>query len=251
MGGWELNLTAEDLSAFPKNSLSFNAVITGKRGFNEIKSPVFVLPAPGSTGWEIETQAQNSSAPSDKKTIKLKNNLGGCRCLRAVVLLTASGQKVNFEADSKEHVLQFSPNGTEVSLEVDASSLLTGQATLELRTQGGGVTSLPVNLPRAAAPSITDFKLLKGANHGTITGENLELLQFVRVNGLKASVVEAKATDANSDQKQLAALNSNQRTIVFENPNVGILSESVSLTLGFKNGQTSLYPQQFKITLKN
>jgi hypothetical protein len=87
MSGWELNLTREDLNSFPKikfeNGLEAEVVAT--RGFSEIRSPKFELPLDIGGTWEISPESESEFAVGGKRNVTLRNQLGSCRCLQAVV----------------------------------------------------------------------------------------------------------------------------------------------------------------------
>lgn len=150
LGGWELSLTREEINSFPKGQ-TMEAILTGTRGFNEIKSPVFKLP-PVSVGiYEITPESQKNFTVGGKRTITVKNTSGDCRCIQAIVLKISSGNNqtlLMFEANAREpkNKLQFSPDGKEVSFEIETTNLPAGNVVLEIRTYGGEAATLPLKL---------------------------------------------------------------------------------------------------------
>lgn len=202
-GGWELNLTNEDLSSFPKIQMTLEASITGTRGFNEIKSPKFALPVNTGNSWQIRAESRKAFAVGGKRVVTLQNAAGDCRCLQAVVYKPSFGGQFVFEAGAKDanNQLQFSADGREVSFEIDTAGFQPGAGTLELKTYGDNQPQtqqtpqpnqqagvLPIKL-YPLPPEITDFRIAGGDRQATITGSRLEQLQWVKANGKKMIIV--------------------------------------------------------------
>jgi len=244
MNGWELNLTKEDLNAFPKIKMTLESVITGKRGFNEIKSPKFELAIPiASGGWEIEPESQKAFAVGGKRAITLRNQLGNCRCLQAVVYKPSFGGQFVFEANNKVNGLIFSDDGKEVSFEVDATGFQPGQGQLELQTYGAEVATLNINL-YPAPPNITGFKISKGENQAVIIGERLEQLRAVKINGKRAIVQGNSVGNPTINQYAL----SGEKVAVFEDPNARQDSNVISLELELEGNRNYKYPKTFTVS---
>lgn len=187
LSGWELNLTREDLNAIPKINMKLESAITGRRGFNEIRSPKFEVSLPVGGTWEVAPESQKEFAVGAKRTVRLRNQLGNCRCLQSVVYKPSFGGQFVFEADSRQNPLTFSEDGREVSFEVDATNFQPGAGQLELRQAGGETSNLNVNL-YPLPPNITNVKISKGDNRAVIVGERLEQLRAVKINGKRAVV---------------------------------------------------------------
>lgn len=253
--GWELNLTKEDINSFPKINMILEAEITGKRGFNEVRSPKFGLPLPLSGTWEIESQSQKAFTVGGKRIIKFRNQLGNCRCLQAVVYKPSFGGQFVFEADSKQNPIRFSEDGSEAQIEIDATNFQPGPGQFELRQYGGDAAMLNVTL-FPAPPVITDLKIAKGDNKAIITGERLEQIRAVRINGKRAIVKDAGSGAMptggqtinfnNSQANNLAAVS--QRTVVFENANARQDSNGISLELELEGDKLYPYPKKFEIS---
>jgi hypothetical protein len=201
LGGWELNLTSEDLNSIPKVQMALEAEMTGMRGFNELKSPKFDLPLSTGASWQIVPESQRDFVAGGRRRITLRNTLGSCRCLQAVIYKPGFGGQFIFEANarSRNNQLEFSVDGREVSFEIDASSFQPGQGTLEIKTYGDPPTPqmnqgqqqsniLPIKL-YPLPPIITDVKIAKGDKMAIITGERLEQLRYVKINGKRANVI--------------------------------------------------------------
>lgn len=231
--GWELNLTPEDINQMPKTNASAEAEIVGLRGFNEIKSPKFTVFVFANGNWQIKSESLKSFVVGAKRTISLLNPAGGCRCLQSVTYKPATGAPVVFEANSKQNPLYFSPDDKEVSLEIDGTLLQPGAGQIEVRTYGAQApVALPIKL-YAAPPVISDFKIAEGNREATLTGERLEQIQFIKINGKKAKAVAA--------QNQ----NLNQRTFVFEDADVRQTEANVSLELNLEGDRSYQYPKTF------
>jgi hypothetical protein len=173
-GGWELNITNEDLNQIPKIKMTIESEITGTRGFNEIKSPKFDLPLSIGGSWQIKPESQKAFSVGGKRRITLLNTLGSCRCLQSVVYKPSFGGQFVFAANAKDNALEFSVDGREVSFELDTSSFQPGQGTLEVRTYGENApTNLNLKL-YPLPPEITDLKIAGGDKEATITGSRLE-----------------------------------------------------------------------------
>lgn len=261
LGGWELNITREDLNAFPKINMTLDSVITGRRGFNEIKSPKFDLPIPNSGNWEVKTESQKAFAVGEKRTVTLRNQLGNCKCLQAVVYKPSFGGQFVFDVNNKENSLQFSEDGKEVSFEVDATFFQPGAGQLELRQAGGEVTNLPLNL-YPAPPSITSFRISKGDNQAIIAGVGLEQLRAVKINGKRAIIAgsnvnnpaNSQNTFSNANQGVVAtnpvySLTPSEKTVVFEDPNAKQEANVVSLELELDDSRVYQYPKTFSVTV--
>ena len=238
LGGWELNLTREDLNAFPKIQMTLEAFITGTRGFSEIKSPPFNLPISLGGSFEVTPESKEKFAVGGKRRVALRNTIGNCLCLQAVVYKPSFGGQFVFEASSKDrnNQLQFSSDGREASFEVDAGHFQPGQGQLELKVFGGETQTIQLRL-YPLPPNITDFKIAKGDNQALISGERLEQLQWVRING-KRAIAAGNNPGGNPN-------NPNQRTFVFEEPNARHTAGTVSLELGLEDNRVFSYPQTF------
>lgn len=269
-GGWELNLTKEDLNSFPKVEMRMESYITGRRGFNELKSPSFDLPVSLGGTYEITPESQKAFTVSGKRTVTLRNPLGGCQCLQAVIYKPSFGGQFVFEANAKDknNQLQFSSDGRTASFEIDAGSFQPGAGQLEIRTFGGEVSNVGLKL-YPQPPVITDVKISKGDRYAIITGERLEQLQSVKINGKKAVVAGAKIPtpasqpfNPNINQNQTLNLNQNQninnqfpdlnlnlgqnqKAFIFEDQSTRQTSGTVSIELGLEDDRSYPYPQTF------
>ncbi|HRH44130.1 MAG TPA: hypothetical protein PKY82_21035 [Pyrinomonadaceae bacterium] len=196
LGGWELNITQQDLQEFPKIQMNLESVIKGTRGFNEIKSPPFFLPIAIGGSWQITTDSLAGFTVGERRTVTIKNTLGNCQCLQAVIYKPSFGGQFVFEADSynktasssRQNVLQYSPDGKEVSFEVDAGNFQAGAGEVELRIFGGEAVKLPLKL-YPLPPNITNLKIGKGDREGIISGDRLEQIQSVKINGRRAKII--------------------------------------------------------------
>lgn len=241
-GGWELNLTNEDLNSFPKVNMTLEAEVTGTRGFSEVKSPKFALPLNTGNNWQIKPEAAKAFAVGGKRLLTLQNNAGTCRCLQAVIYKPSFGGQFVFEVNAKNpnSQLQFSLDGREVSFEIDATNFQPGQGTLEIKTyddnqpsagnpsptgmnaygqtatqpngQNNQFNQSSQNNPNGSygqnnqnnqsgqsnilgiklyplPPNVTGVKMARGDNQATITGERLEQIQYVKINGKRALIV--------------------------------------------------------------
>lgn len=260
MGGWELNLTKEDLNSFPKISMSLSSMIVGKRGFNEVQSPKFDLPVPTGSSWEINDQSQKGFAVGGKRLVTLRNTLGNCRCLQAVVYKPSFGGEFVFEAGNRENGLIYSIDGKEVSLEIDTTGFQPGAGQLELRQFGGETSSLPINL-FPPPPQINDVKMARGDSRAVIYGERLEQLKAVNINGKRANVVDRSTANVppapgslpNNAQSSNNATGNNQVqtqvTVAFENTAARQDGNTVSLELVLDENRVYPYPKTFNVTL--
>ena len=118
----------------------------------------------------------------------MRNPLGNCQCLQAVVYKPSFGGQFVFDANSKENALNYSADNKEVSFEVVASNFQPGAGQIELRTYGGETANLNIKL-YSLPPNITNVKIARGDNQAIITGDRLEQVQFVKINGRRAMVV--------------------------------------------------------------
>ena len=262
-GGWELDLTNEDLNSFPKLGMTLEAEVTGTRGFNEIRSPQFVLPLNTGNNWQLKPEAQQAFAVGGKRLVTLQNLSGSCRCLQAVIYKPSFGGQFVFEAEARNpaNLLLFAPDGREVSFEVDATNFQPGAGTLELKTygdlnqpnnqnqafnQGGGQNGqsniLPIKL-YPAPPEITDFRIAGGDRQAVIAGSRLEQLQWVKVNGKRMRVVGSDpATSQNKQANQNGQANQPAIPPNNQSPNLPLPNSAVA---GQSVGQTTTLPNAF------
>src|SRR5205085_12654068 len=99
--------------------------------------------------------------------------------------LPSFGGQFVFEANSRQNNLLFSDDGKEVSFELDATNFQPGRGQLELRQYGGEAANVNLNL-YPLLPNVTDLKIAKGDNRVVISGERLEQLRAVKINGKRA-----------------------------------------------------------------
>jgi hypothetical protein len=246
-GGWELNITPQDFNSIPKVNMILEAEIVGTRGFNEIRSPKFDLPMAVGGTWTVTPQSQKAFSVGGKRRIALQNSLGTCRCLQSVTYKPSFGGQFIFTANSGEISLMFSEDGREVSFEIDARHFKPGAGTLELRTFSGEMSNINIKL-YPLPPNITEVKISKGDKQAIVTGERLEQLQYVKINGKRAKpqgpVTNIKMSSS-EDQTQILS----QRVFVFEEPNVRQLADTVSLELVLEDDRNVPYPQNFSVGL--
>lgn len=240
LGGWELNIKNEDLSQLPKAETLLEAEITGTRGFNEIASPKFVAPVSFAGAWQIKAETQKDFTIGEKRKVILRNSLGSCRCLQSVIYKPSSGKEFVFNADSKGTELLFSGDGKEVSFEIDAASLSPGQGQLEIKTYGSQATILPIKL-YPLPPDITDLKIAKGNNEAVVSGQRLEQLQFIIINGKKAK----PQPSVSQNESRVPNQQTNQKVFVFEDANARHFEKTVSLELGLEDERIYKYPKTF------
>lgn len=251
LGGWELNLTQEDLNQIPKIQMSLEAEVVGTRGFNEIRSPKFDLPMGTASNWEITQESQKNFTVGGKRTITIRNTIGNCRCLQAVIYKPSFGGQFVFTAGNPNspNSLQISSDGKEVSFEVDATNFQPGQGTIEIKTLDGDSANNQTNNQYGgnqygqnkqaqgqsfpgqfniqsgnnlqiklypAFPSITDVKARRGDKEILLTGERLEQVNSITINGKKAVVKGKQGENQSSPSLPSSASYPNQ---AMNNPN--------------------------------
>lgn len=219
LNGWELNITKEELNTIPKINMNLEGVIKGKRGFNEIQSPKFDIQMSSSGNWIVEENSRKGFTVGGKRQITLINQSGNCRCLEAAIYKPMFGGQFVFDAKN----LRYSPDGKEVSFEVDTKEFPSGTGQLELRHYGGEVSSINLNL-YPLAPNVNDLKIAKGDNQVILVGERLDQVKAVRLNGRRAFL----RTDTGADfmNSQNIPVNSGQKTIPTNSPaNIPTLGE--------------------------
>ncbi len=239
LSGWELNVTKEDLNALPKIKMELEAEITGIRGFNEIHSQKFALPVSLPGTWVVDPKSEKDFSVGGRRAIVLKNTLGSCNCLQAVVYKPSFGGQFVFEVGNRKNELTFSEDRKEAYFEIDTREFLPGEGQLELRQQGGEITTLKINL-FPLPPSISDFKISKGDRTAILNGSGLEQIRAIKING-KRAIIEAN--------KQVNPANAAEKMFVFENPNTRQDSNSISLELELENNRIYQYPKSFNVSL--
>ena len=218
LSGWELNLTAEDMNQIPKIQMTLEAELVGIRGFNEIKSPKFELPIPVGGSWEITPESSKQFTVGGKRTLTIRNTTGNCRCLQRIIYKPSFGGQFVFEPGNpaNPNSLQFSSDGKEVSFEVDTTTFQPGPGTIEIKTFGGETASnqqfsqslqnqfqAPNQAPGnnisiklyPAPPIISDVKARRGDKEILLTGDRLNQIQSLTING-KRAIVKGKKSEA-------------------------------------------------------
>lgn len=256
-GGWELNLTKEDLTSIPKINMRLEARITGKRGFNKIQSPDFNIQMTSVSNWSIESNSQKSFTVGGKRVITLKNQNGNCRCLETAIYKPAFGGEFVF--DSKR--LMYSPDGQDVSFEVDTTNFPVGIGQLELRQFGGDSISLNLNV-YPAPPTISNVKVAKGDTQATIIGERLEQVQAIQINGRRAifkgvpgvdymnstNVRNQSPSNIQSGMNMIPTTLS-EKTFVFEDSKQWQDSNNISLQIELSDQRMIQVPNLFAVSL--
>lgn len=232
--GWDLNLTREDLAAFPKIGMTVDAEITGTRGFTELKSPKFPLPVSATAKWEVTADSQKNFTIGGKRSVAVINTLGNCLCIQSVIYKPSFGGQFVFEANGRETGLQFSPDGREAWFSIDATEFKSGAGTLDLITYGGEKTTLNLKA-YPLLPKIADTRIAKGDREAILTGERLEQVQFVYINGIKAKVMPG------SDPKE--------RVAVFEDLYARQTSETIALEMLLEEDRRVKVPETFKTSI--
>lgn len=237
-GGWELNLSKDDFKSIPKTNAPLAGVITGKRGFNKIQSAVFNVPLSSTSNWVVEPHSNKSFTVGGKRTIILQNQNGDCRCLEIAVYKSAQGQEILFDAKK----MTYSPDGKEVSFEIDTTSLTSGAGQLELRQYGGELTNLNLNL-YPLPPNVADVKVSKGDNQVKLIGERLEQIQAVSINGKRAVVKNSESPSNNPNSPT-----EREKIFVFEYPSSWQDSNSFSLEIELSDQRIVKSPNVFGVS---
>ncbi|MGI8467682.1 MAG: hypothetical protein ACR2N3_04445 [Pyrinomonadaceae bacterium] len=241
LGGWELNLTPPDAAQIPKIAMSLEGEIVGMRGFNEVRSEKFKLPVAGSSKWEMVPATQADFAVGGKKRIALRNTIGDCLCVQSVTYKPGFGGQFTFDRSGGENSLQVSPDNLSVWFEVETSKFQPGQGTLEVKTYGGEIVPIPLKL-YPALPEIKDVRVARGDRQILLTGERLEQLRYVVVNGYRATIQPNTFAPPDSDNPQLST-----KLAIFDDPRIKQTGATASLELGLEDERRFSYPQNFTI----
>ncbi|HRH41212.1 MAG TPA: hypothetical protein PKY82_06165, partial [Pyrinomonadaceae bacterium] len=221
---------------------------------------------------QITPESQQNYVVGGKRTISIRNTLGNCQCLQAVIYKPSFGGQFVFAADDKDHGLNYSPDNKEVSFEVDATNFQAGAGEIELRTYGGEAQKLPLKL-YPLPPNITGLKMNKGDREGIISGDRLEQITSLKINGRRATVVSSQnsasfpsgqssygsgntVNSANSVNSptvnfvpNLSTGNPKERVFVFEDANARITENTAVLELGLEDNRTFEVKQTFPVAL--
>ncbi|MEK7723274.1 MAG: hypothetical protein AAB336_02910, partial [Acidobacteriota bacterium] len=233
-------------------------------------------------------ESQQNFVVGGKRRIIVKNALGNCQCLQTVIYKPSFGGQFVFEASdgsnkqTNQNILQYSPDGKEASFEIDATNFQAGSGEIELRTYGGEATKIPLKL-YPMPPNITGFKIGKGDREGIISGERLEQLQSLKINGRRAFIVGSQSqgnqlnypkqsnfnqpgnqtvNQVNNNQpslqptpnsvniysSNLQAANQNERVIVFEDTNAKITESTANMELELEDNRMTSIKQTFPVS---
>jgi len=244
-GGWEMMLTKADLDSIPKVNSRLEAYISGARGFSEIESPRFEIQMGSIQGWTIEQSSQRSFSAGGKRTLVLRNQTGNCRCLDAVVYKPGFGGEFVFDAKK----LNYSPNGRDVSFEINTANFSENTGVLALHELGGGTTNLPISL-FGEPPTVSRVKLAKGDNRVTLFGDRLEQVNAVLIGGKKAIAASGQmngnaGVHARSTNQEISL---KEKTFVFENSGTWTGPNEFSLELALEGNRAVKFPMRFTVS---
>lgn len=240
LGGWELNLSAQDAAQIPKVAMSLEGQITGMRGFSRVTSSTFKVPVATDSRWEIIAETQKDFAVGGKKRVALRNLSGDCLCIQSVTYKPGFGGQFTFERGSDKNSLQTSVDGRSVWFEVETSNFNSGQGTLEVKTFGGESSNLNIKL-YPAPPVIRDVRVSRGDRQMLVSGERLDQLRFVIINGFRATV-QPNVFPPDDHNPQITT-----KLLAFDDPRVRQTGSAVSLEVGLEDDRRFLYPQSFPI----
>lgn len=240
LGGWELNLSAPDAAQIPKIAMSLEGQIIGRRGFSEVTSEKFKLPVATDSHWEVVADAQRDFVVGGRRRIALRNTTGDCLCIQSVAYKPGFGGQFTFERGGGENSLQTSPDGRAVWFEVETTNFNPGQGTLEVRTFGGETTSLNLKL-YPALPAIRDVRVARGDRQILVSGERLEQLRYIIVNGYRATV-QPNAFPPDDHNPQITT-----KLAIFDDPRIRQTGSAATIELGLEDDRHFPYPQNFSI----
>lgn len=242
LGGWELNLSKEDLESIPKLNMQFQGFITGNRGFNKIQSPKFEVDISTMGNWAVEANSQKFFTVGGKRIITLSNQNGNCRCLEQISYKPAFGGEFVFDLKK----LIFSPDGKNVSFEIDTTVFPAGQGQLELRHFGGNQTSLNLKL-LPQPPNIFNVKVAKGDSEVVISGERLEQIQAIQMNG-KRAVLKSTVNNGADAVHSAAPMLLREKVFVFEGGIQWQEANNFSLDLELDDQRVIKHPTMFGVS---
>ena len=240
LGGWELNLSAQDAAQIPKVAMTLEAQITGMRGFGEVRSEKFKLPVAGTNKWEMVPATQQDFAVGGKRQIALRNSIGDCLCIQSVTYKPDFGGQFTFDRKGGENSLQIAPDNLSVWFEVDTTKFQPGQGTLEVKAYGGEMVSIPIKL-YPALPKVKSVRVARGDRQILLTGERLEQLRYVVAGGYRATV-QPNTFPVDPDHPQLST-----KLAIFDDARYRQTGNEVSLELGLEDERHFSYPQKFTI----
>ena len=150
--------------------------------------------------------------------------MGSSRCLSRVVYKPSFGGQFVYEASnpSNPNKIEYSRDGKEVWFEIDTGNFQAGQGTLEIKAFGeeAAQTNPGMNQPQygqnqygqnqngqqpgnslplklyPAAPVIEEIKARRGDKEIVLTGTGLEQIQYLTVNGKRATIVGNQTTSS-------------------------------------------------------
>ncbi|MFV0389956.1 MAG: hypothetical protein ACK5NT_14525 [Pyrinomonadaceae bacterium] len=244
-GGWELELTKEQLDSIPKINMILEGFVSGSRGFNQIESPRFRVQMGSVDGWQLENTSKLSFSVGGKRRVTLRNETGNCHCLATVEYKPGFGGEFVF--NSRE--FQYSPDDKELSFEIDTTNFSPDSGTLVLHQFGGEIKTIPIVL-FDTPPSVSNVSLAKGDRKVTLFGDRLEQVDGIILGGMKAfpiSDLNKKRGEVHSRATQkLPSLN--ERTFLFEDSSTWTGSNEFSLELVLLNRRVVKLPNRFNVS---
>ncbi len=238
ISGWMLNLTQQDMAAFPNTRMNLEARLVATRGFNRIESKRFPVPISGGGKWEIAKESQNEFSVGGKRRVVIRNTMGSCRCLQSVKYVPSTGGVFSFTTKSSNNPLRFNTDDTEASFEIDTEYFTPGKGKILLQAYGSQrQQTIPITL-FPEAPKITKLTAHKGDKMVIIEGERIEQIKSLIINGKTARLNKPKYR---SRQPQ------NQSIFVFLSPRRKILANKISLEMKLDGNRHFKYPDAFSV----
>ena len=237
MSGWDLQITPQDIAAFPKIKMTLYGQVVATRGFNSIKSKKFEIPIPGGGNWAVKDESKSAFSVGGKRRIIITNTNGNCLCLRTIVYKPSFGGEFVFAAGADANPVRISEDGSHAWFNMDTKEFKPGDGKFEVFSYGSLTPQIiKVNL-YGPPPEITKFRIHKGDRYLFVEGKSIDQIESIKIDGKSAK----------HDKDLQLSYPKNIKIFVFENPLDMILSNSLSIEMNLTGNRTYKYPTKFPV----
>ena len=233
------------------------AQIVGKWGFDFISTSKFPVRVVRSQGWNIykdsETQQATFVRDGKIKELMLVSPDGDCACVKSVIYRPKGKESEATALSIEDNEIAVSSDKRTATFSLDTSKIPIGKGNLEIRQFGEKEPKIiPLKL-YDKPPSRLNFDIRVGDNYGKLTGERLEQITSIKVNGMETDISSLTKTGVIKLRNSLSE-GSAKLDVVLEDkrPLLMFLPDEKDLTFTAKAKRLVLKPfvgQKFRATV--